>query len=72
MAKSEDFEVLKGKIITKIDVHYGDSGDQIVFTCEDGTRGFLGVVSQPGIMSFLELGYIYDRKGNKHAIQVKF
>ena len=40
------------------------------FTCEDGSRGFLGVVSQPGIMSFLELGYIYDQKGRKHAIQV--
>ena len=41
------------------------------FTCEDGTRGFLGIVSQPGIMSYLELGYIYDRKGKKQAIQVK-
>jgi len=39
------------------------------FTCEDGTRGFLGVVSQPGIFSFLELGYIYDRNGQKHAVQ---
>ena len=32
-------------------------------------RGFLGVVSQPGIFSFLELGYIYDRKGKKHPVQ---
>ena len=40
------------------------------FTCEDGTRGFLGVVSQPGIFSFLELGYIYDRNGIKHPVQV--
>ena len=40
------------------------------FTCEDGTRGFLGVVSQPGIFSFLELGYIYDRNGMKHPVQV--
>ena len=41
------------------------------FTCEDGTRGFLGVVSQPGIFSFLELGYIYDRSGQKHPVQVQ-
>ena len=39
------------------------------FTCEDGTRGFLGVVSQPGTFSFLELGYIYDKKGQKHPVQ---
>jgi len=39
------------------------------FTCEDGVRGFLGIVSQPGIFSFLELGYIYDRHGKKHPVQ---
>ena len=40
------------------------------FTCQDGTRGFLGIVSQPGTFSFLELGYIYDKKGKKCPVQV--
>ena len=41
------------------------------FTCQDGTRGFLGVVSQPGTFSYLELGYIYDKKGQKQPVQVE-
>jgi len=39
------------------------------FTCRNGIRGFLGIVSQPGIFSFLELGYIYNRQGKKQPIQ---
>ena len=34
-----------------------------------GLRGFLGVVSQPGTLSHIEMGWVYDR-GQKRAVQV--
>lgn len=34
-----------------------------------GLRGFLGVVSQPGTLSLIEMGWVYDR-GQKRAVQV--
>ena len=42
------------------------------FTCKNGIRGFLGIVSQPGTFSFLELGYIYNKHGEKQSVQVYF
>lgn len=39
------------------------------FTCKNGLRGFLGIVSQPGTFSQLELGYIYNKKGEKLPVQ---
>merc|ERR1712142_451294 len=39
------------------------------FTCKNGIRGFLGIVSQPGTFSYLELGYIYNRHGEKQSVQ---
>lgn len=39
------------------------------FTTDHGIRGVVGVVSQPSTFSMLELGYIYDIKGNLHPVQ---
>ncbi|XP_023326546.1 uncharacterized protein LOC111699977 [Eurytemora carolleeae] len=41
------------------------------FTTSSGLRGFLGIVSQPGIFSTLELGYIYTPDKQKHAVQIQ-
>ena len=38
------------------------------FTTTSGLRGFLGIVSQPGTFSFLQLGYIYTA-GRKLPVQ---
>ena len=38
------------------------------FTTVSGLRGFLGVVSQPGTLSLIEMGWVYNR-GERFPVQ---